>query len=75
MAIRGFSTLHLHMDPGDKIYIIDGFRCWKVKNLDDERTDENRNEGGANGLVFSACKLNLPLMPSQYYVLEDNKRC
>jgi hypothetical protein len=52
------------MRLGDKIYIIDEFRCWKVKNLDDERSDENRNEGGANGLVFSACKLNLPLMPS-----------
>jgi hypothetical protein len=40
-----------------------------------ERSDENRNEGGANGLVFSACKLNLPLVPSQDYVLQDNNRC
>ena len=36
------------MDPGDKIYTIDEFRCWKVENLDDERSDENNNEGGAN---------------------------
>jgi hypothetical protein len=34
------------MDPGGKIYTIDEFRCWKVENLDDERSDENRNEGG-----------------------------
>ena len=69
--------LHLHIDPGDKIYLIDEFRCWKVENLDDERSDENKNEGGANsnGLVFSACKLNLPLVPSQDYVLQDNKKC
>jgi hypothetical protein len=26
-------------------------------------------------LVLSACKLNLPLVPSQDYVLQDNKRC
>ena len=63
------------MDLCDKIYIIDQFRCWKVENLDNERSDENRNEGGANGLVFSACKLNLPLVPSQDYVLQDNNRC
>jgi hypothetical protein len=31
------------MNPGDKIYTIDEFRCWKVENL-----DENKNEGGAN---------------------------
>ena len=34
------------MDPGGKIYTIDEFRCWKVENLDDERSDENKNEGG-----------------------------
>ena len=26
-------------------------------------------------LCFSACKLNLPLVPSQGDVLKDNKRC
>jgi hypothetical protein len=34
------------MDPGGKIDNIDEFRCWKVENLDDERSDENKNEGG-----------------------------
>ena len=37
------------MDPGGKIYTIDEFRCWKVENLDDERSDENKklkNERG-----------------------------
>ena len=34
------------MDPGGKIYTIDEFRCWKVENLDDQRSDENKNEGG-----------------------------
>ncbi|CAB9543838.1 hypothetical protein BROOK1789C_1237, partial [Bathymodiolus brooksi thiotrophic gill symbiont] len=34
----------LHMDPGGKIYTIDEFRCWKVENLDDEGSDENKNE-------------------------------
>ena len=37
------------MDPGRKIYTIDEFRCWKVENLDDERSDENKNEGGGEG--------------------------
>ena len=33
------------MDPGDNIYTIDEFRCWKVENLDDERSDEKvKNE-------------------------------
>ena len=27
------------MDPGGKIYTTDQFRCWKVENLDDERSD------------------------------------
>ena len=30
------------MDPGGKIYTIDEFRCWKVENLDDEGSDENK---------------------------------
>jgi hypothetical protein len=34
------------MDPGGKIYTTDQFRCWKVENLDDERSDENKNEVG-----------------------------
>ena len=67
------------MDAGGKINTIDAFRCWKVENLDDERSDENKNEGGANAngiqACVVACKLNLPLVPSQDYVLQDNKRC
>ena len=45
--------------------------------LDYERSNEIGNEGGASGLhlCFSACKLNLPLVPSQDGVLKDNKRC
>ena len=34
------------MDPGGKIYTIDEFRCWKVENLDDEKSDENKNKKG-----------------------------
>jgi hypothetical protein len=33
------------MDPGDQIYTIDEFRCWKVENLDENK---NEAEGGAN---------------------------
>jgi hypothetical protein len=69
------------MDPGDQLYTLDELRCWKVENLrvlDDERSNEIGNEGGASyieALCFSACKLNLPLVPSQDDVLKDNKRC
>jgi hypothetical protein len=38
------AIINLHMDPGGKIYTIDEFRCWKVENLDDEGSDENKNE-------------------------------
>jgi hypothetical protein len=31
------------MNPGGKIYTVDEFRCWKVENLNDERSDENEN--------------------------------
>jgi hypothetical protein len=47
------------MDPGGKIYTVDEFRCWKVENLDDERSDEDKNEGpfvvnwGVNGTFES----------------------
>ena len=40
------------MDPGDKIYTIDEFRCWKVENLYDERSDENKN-------VLQACVVGM----------------
>jgi hypothetical protein len=51
------------MDPGGKIYTIDEFRCWKVENLDDERSDENRNKGGVPPTEF----------PIQLYIYIDNK--
>jgi hypothetical protein len=47
------------MDPDDKIYTIDEFRCWKVENLDDERR------------VLSACKLNLPLVGRTNVVVDS----
>ena len=37
------------MDPGGKIYTIDEFRCWKVENLDDVRSDENKNRRTKRG--------------------------
>jgi hypothetical protein len=37
------------MDPVDKIYTIDEFRCWKVENRDDERSDEIKNEKAVKG--------------------------
>ena len=39
------------MDPGDQLYTLDELRCWKVENLrvlDDERSNEIGNEGGAS---------------------------
>jgi hypothetical protein len=37
-----------------KSTLLNELRCWKVENLDDERSDENKNEEGANanGLDF-----------------------
>jgi hypothetical protein len=40
---------------GDQLYTLDELRCWKVENLgvlDDERSNEIGNEGGASGLVL-----------------------
>ena len=39
------------MDPGGKIFTIDEFRCWKVENLDDQRSDGNKNEWGGYRIV------------------------
>jgi hypothetical protein len=39
------------MNPGGKIYTVDEFRCWKGGNLDDERSDEDKNEGGGYRVV------------------------
>ena len=46
-----------------------------MRGLTKSRTKRPLRARGANGLVFLACKLNLPLVPSQDYVLQDNKRC
>ena len=50
------------MDPGDQLYTLDELRCWKVENLgvlDDERSKEIGNEGGASGLVFFGMQVEL----------------
>jgi ribosomal protein S25 len=39
------------MDPGGNIYTTDQFRCWKVENLDNESSDENKNEVGRYRVV------------------------
>ena len=52
------------MDPGDQLYTLDELRCWKVENLgvlDDERSNEIGNEGGASGLVFFGMQVELAL--------------
>jgi hypothetical protein len=45
--------------------------------LDDERSNEIGNEGGASVLVFFGMQveLALPLVPPQDDVLKNNKRC
>jgi hypothetical protein len=50
------------MDPGDQLYTLDELRCLKVENLgvlDDERSNEIGNEGGASGLVFFGMQVEL----------------
>jgi hypothetical protein len=50
------------MDPGDQLCTLDELRCWKVENLgvlDDERSNEIGNEGGASGLVFFGMQVEL----------------
>jgi hypothetical protein len=67
--------IHLQMDPGDQLYTIDELRCWKVDNLTQFLTMRGLTKEELAALCFSACKLNLPLVPSQDEVLKDNKRC
>ena len=57
------STLLISLDVGKS-------RILTMRGLTKTRTKWPLRARGANGLVFSACKLNLPLVPSQ-----DNKRC
>ena len=63
------STLLMSFDVG-KSRISD---CEIV--LDDERSNEIGNEGGASGLVFFGMQVELALVPSQGDVLKDNNRC
>ena len=61
------------MDPGGKIYTIDEFRCWKVENLDDQRSDENKklkNEGGGYWVV-SPQKVSRFAPLNRYYIIID----
>jgi hypothetical protein len=61
------------MDPGGKIYTIDEIRCWKVENLDDERSDENKklkNEGGGYRVV-SPQKVSRFVPLNRYYIIID----
>ena len=62
--------LHFHMDPGGKIYTTDQFRCWKVENLDDERSDENKNEVGRYRVV-SPQKVSRFAPFNRYYIIID----
>ena len=51
------------MDPGDQLYTLDELQCWKVENLktvlDDERSIEIGNEGGARSVVFFCMQVEL----------------
>ena len=60
------------MDPGGKIYTIDEFRCWKIENLDDEKADENKNEGGGyHYWVVSPQKVSRFAPLNRYYIIID----
>ena len=60
------------MDPGGKIYTTDQFRCWKVENLDDERSDENKNEVGRyHYRVVSPQKVSRFASLNRYYIIID----
>jgi hypothetical protein len=58
------------MDPGGKIYTVDEFRCWKVGNLDDGRSDEDKNEGGGYWVV-SPQKMSRFAPLNRYYIIID----
>jgi hypothetical protein len=58
------------MDPGGKIFTIEEFRCWKVENLDDQRSDENKNEEGGYRVV-SPQKVSRFAPLNRYYILID----
>ena len=59
------------MDPGDQLYTLDVGKS----RISEFLTMRDRTKEELAALCFSACKLNLPLVPSQDNVLKDNKRC
>jgi hypothetical protein len=68
------------MDPGDQLYtlVLMSFDVGKSR-ISEFLTMRDLTKSGTKeelaALCFSACKLNLPLVPSQDDVLKDNKRC
>ena len=68
--------IHLQMDPPLLMSFdvgksrISEFLTMRLRDLTKSGTKEELAV-----LCFSACKLNLPLVPSQDDVLKDNKRC
>ena len=66
--------IHLQMDPGDQLTLLMSFDVGKSR-ISEFLTMRDRTKEELAALCFSACKLNLPLVPSQDDVLKDNKRC
>ena len=70
--------IHLQMDPGDQLYtlVLMSFDVGKSR-ISEFLTMRDLTKSGTKeelaALCFSACKLNLPLVPSQDDVLKDNK--
>ena len=62
------------MDPGGKIYTTDQFRCWKVENLDNESSDENKNEVGRYRVV-SPQKSSRFAPLNRYYIIVKLINC
>ena len=58
------------MDPGGKFYTIDEFRCRKVENLDDEGSDEKKNEKEGYRVV-SPQKVSRFAPLNRYYIIID----
>ena len=39
--------------------LLNEFRCWNVENLEDDRSDKNKNEGGGNANGLQACVVGM----------------
>jgi hypothetical protein len=76
---RGEREKGKHDSRGEREKGKNDSRGERVKGKNDSRGETTRIQGEltptAFRLVLSAGKLNLPLVPSQDYVLQDNKRC